>query len=49
LTATAVFIDLPVFDGAAFAGAIILAVFFHPPSEAVKEPPVEMPRSRPRQ
>jgi len=29
--------------GAAAVGAIILALFFHPPSESVKEPPVEKP------
>jgi MFS family permease len=29
--------------GAALAGAIILALFFHPPKEGVKEPPVEKP------
>jgi hypothetical protein len=29
--------------GAAFTGALILALFFHPPSEAVKEPPHEAP------
>jgi hypothetical protein len=32
--------------GAAFAGAIILALFFHPPSEKVKEPPVEAPEEK---
>ena len=32
--------------GAAFLGAILLALFFHPPSEAVKEPPVEAPEEK---
>jgi hypothetical protein len=32
--------------GAAFVGALILAVFFHPPSEAVKEPPHEAPEEQ---
>jgi MFS family permease len=39
----------PIFQysmGAAFAGAIILAVFFHPPSEAVKDPPHEAPEEQ---
>ena len=29
--------------GAALVGAIVLALFFHPPSEQVKEPPVKAP------
>jgi hypothetical protein len=33
--------------GAAFAGALILALFFHPPSEQVKEPPGESPEEIP--
>jgi MFS family permease len=32
--------------GAAFAGALILALFFHPPSEKVKEPPVDAPEEK---
>ena len=32
--------------GAAFAGALILAVFFRPPSESVKEPPHEAPEEQ---
>lgn len=32
--------------GAALAGAIILALFFRPPSEQVKEPPVEAPEEK---
>jgi MFS family permease len=31
---------------AAFAGALILALFFHPPTEQVKEPPVEAPEEK---
>jgi hypothetical protein len=39
----------PIFQysmGAAFAGALILLLFFHPPSEAVKEPPHEAPEEQ---
>lgn len=32
--------------GAAVVGALLLAVFFHPPSEAVKEPPVDSPEEK---
>jgi hypothetical protein len=32
--------------GAALVGAIVLALFFHPPSEQVKEPPVATPEEK---